>query len=88
MNDSLLMPRNSTGKYSKNPPLKLVKARMIVIQEMEEPVFISHNGKIPDDHPSAFILKSYPEPGTLASIGWIAVGSPVRLFSPDQHDEV
>lgn len=33
-------------------------------------------------------LKSYLEPGTMVPIGWIAVGNPVKLFSPDQHDEI
>lgn len=27
-------------------------------------------------------------PGTVVPIGWIAVGEPARLFSPDQHDEL
>ena len=33
-------------------------------------------------------LKSYLEPGLVVPIGWIAVGSPAQLFSPDQHDEI
>ena len=33
-------------------------------------------------------LKSYLEPGTMVPIGWIAVGNPAKLFSPDQHDEI
>ncbi|QWF82357.1 gamma carbonic anhydrase family protein [Amycolatopsis sp. CA-230715] len=28
------------------------------------------------------------EPRTTVPIGWIAVGDPARLFSPDQHDEL
>jgi len=27
-------------------------------------------------------------PGTVVPIGWIAVGDPVELFSPDHHDEL
>jgi carbonic anhydrase/acetyltransferase-like protein (isoleucine patch superfamily) len=33
-------------------------------------------------------LKSYLEPGSVVPIGWIAVGNPAKLFSPDQHDEI
>lgn len=33
-------------------------------------------------------LKSHLEPGALVPIGWIAVGNPAKLFSPDQHDEI
>ena len=33
-------------------------------------------------------LKSYLEPDAVVPIAWIAVGSPARLFSPDQHDEI
>ena len=33
-------------------------------------------------------LKSYLEPGALVPIGWIAVGNPAKLFSPDQHEEI
>lgn len=28
------------------------------------------------------------EPGATVPIGWVAVGSPARLFSPDRHDEI
>ena len=33
-------------------------------------------------------LKSYLEPGALVPIGWIAVGNPAKIFSPDQHEEI
>jgi carbonic anhydrase/acetyltransferase-like protein (isoleucine patch superfamily) len=33
-------------------------------------------------------LKSYLEPGALVPIGWVAVGNPAKLFSPDQHEEI
>ena len=33
-------------------------------------------------------LKSYLEPGAVVPIGWIAVGNPAKLFSPEQHDEI
>jgi carbonic anhydrase/acetyltransferase-like protein (isoleucine patch superfamily) len=33
-------------------------------------------------------LKSYLESGALVPIGWIAVGNPAKLFSPDQHEEI
>ena len=33
-------------------------------------------------------LKSYLEPGSMVPIGWIAVGNPAKLYSPDQHDEI
>lgn len=33
-------------------------------------------------------LKSFLAPGTLVPIGWIAVGNPAKLFSPDQHEEI
>ncbi len=33
-------------------------------------------------------LKSYLEPGAVVPIGWIAVGNPARLFSPDRHEEI
>lgn len=33
-------------------------------------------------------LKSYLEPGTLVPIGWIAIGNPAKLFSPNQHREI
>lgn len=28
------------------------------------------------------------EPGSVVPIGWIAVGTPAQLFSPDRHDEI
>ena len=28
------------------------------------------------------------EPGAVVPIGWIAVGTPAQLFSPDRHEEV
>jgi carbonic anhydrase/acetyltransferase-like protein (isoleucine patch superfamily) len=28
------------------------------------------------------------EPGTVVPIGWVAVGTPARLFSPDRHEEI
>ncbi len=33
-------------------------------------------------------LKSYLEPGAVVPIGWIAVGNPAKLFSPDKHEEI
>lgn len=27
-------------------------------------------------------------PGTVVPIGWVAVGNPAQLFSPDRHDEI
>lgn len=27
-------------------------------------------------------------PGTVVPIGWVAVGDPAQLFSPDRHDEI
>lgn len=33
-------------------------------------------------------LKTRLEPGTVVPIGWVAVGDPARLFSPDQHEEI
>lgn len=33
-------------------------------------------------------LKSHLEPGVVVPIGWVAVGNPARLFSPDKHDEI
>lgn len=33
-------------------------------------------------------LKSYLEPGAVVPIGWIAVGNPAELFSPDRHDDI
>ena len=33
-------------------------------------------------------LKTRLEPGAFVPIGWIAVGNPARLFSPDRHDEI
>jgi len=80
-------------------------------------MLISHKGRKPEVHPSAYIapsaticgdviigpncrvmhgasiiavvhLKSYLRSGTLVPIGWIAVGNPAKLFSPDQHEEI
>lgn len=33
-------------------------------------------------------LKPYLEPGVVVPIGWIAVGNPAELFSPNKHDEI
>lgn len=33
-------------------------------------------------------LKTVLEPGTTVPIGWIAVGNPSQLFSPDKHEEI
>ena len=33
-------------------------------------------------------LKSYLDPGTVVPIGWVAVGNPAELFSPDRHDDI
>ncbi|MFD2473625.1 gamma carbonic anhydrase family protein [Amycolatopsis silviterrae] len=37
---------------------------------------------------SVLHVNSRLEPGTVLPIGWIAVGDPAALFSPDQHDEL
>ena len=33
-------------------------------------------------------IKSRLEAGAMVPIGWVAVGDPARIFSPDQHDEI
>jgi carbonic anhydrase/acetyltransferase-like protein (isoleucine patch superfamily) len=33
-------------------------------------------------------IRTELEPGTTVPIGWIAVGSPAGLFSPDKHEEI
>jgi carbonic anhydrase/acetyltransferase-like protein (isoleucine patch superfamily) len=33
-------------------------------------------------------IKSRLEAGVVVPIGWIAVGDPAQIFSPDQHDEI
>jgi carbonic anhydrase/acetyltransferase-like protein (isoleucine patch superfamily) len=33
-------------------------------------------------------IKSRLEAGVEVPIGWVAVGDPARIFSPDQHDEI
>ena len=33
-------------------------------------------------------LKTFLETNTVVPIGWIAVGNPAKLFSPDQHNEI
>jgi carbonic anhydrase/acetyltransferase-like protein (isoleucine patch superfamily) len=33
-------------------------------------------------------LRSHLEPGVVVPIGWIAVGNPAKLFSPDKHDKI
>ena len=33
-------------------------------------------------------LKTRLEPGTIVPIGWVAVGDPARLFSPDRHEDI
>ncbi len=33
-------------------------------------------------------LKSHLQAGEVVPIGWIAVGNPAKLFSPDQHEEI
>jgi carbonic anhydrase/acetyltransferase-like protein (isoleucine patch superfamily) len=37
---------------------------------------------------SVLHVNSRLEPGTVLPIGWIAVGDPARLFSPDRHEEL
>ncbi|MER5180729.1 gamma carbonic anhydrase family protein [Streptomyces sp. NPDC002896] len=37
---------------------------------------------------SVLQVNSVLPPGTTVPIGWIAVGNPARLFSPDRHDEL
>lgn len=65
---------------------------------IEDEVFIAtgaaifhsaHLGKGSEIRINAVVhLKSYLEPGCTVPIGWIAVGNPAKLFSPDQHDEI
>ena len=65
---------------------------------IEDEVFIAtgaaifhsaHLGKGSEIRINAVVhLKSYLEPGSTVPIGWIAVGNPAKLFSPDQHDEI
>jgi len=65
---------------------------------IEDEVFIAtgaaifhsaHLGKGSEIRINAVVhLKTYLEPGTLVPIGWIAVGNPVKLFSPEQHEEI
>jgi carbonic anhydrase/acetyltransferase-like protein (isoleucine patch superfamily) len=33
-------------------------------------------------------LRTRLEPGTTVPIGWVAVGDPARILSPDRHDEI
>ena len=33
-------------------------------------------------------LRTELEAGTVVPIGWVAVGNPAQLFSPDRHDEI
>lgn len=33
-------------------------------------------------------IKTQLAPGTVVPIGWVAVGNPAQLFSPDRHDEI
>jgi carbonic anhydrase/acetyltransferase-like protein (isoleucine patch superfamily) len=33
-------------------------------------------------------IKSRLEAGVVVPIGWVAVGDPAQIFSPDQHDEI
>ena len=33
-------------------------------------------------------LRSHLPPGTTVPIGWVAVGNPIQLFSPDRHDDI
>ena len=37
---------------------------------------------------SVLQVNSRLEPGTVLPIGWIAVGDPAQLFSPDRHEEL
>ncbi len=65
---------------------------------IEDEVFIAtgaaifhgaHLGKGSEVRINAVVhLKSYLESGSMVPIGWIAVGNPAKLFSPDQHDEI
>ena len=49
----------------------------------------AHLGKGSEIRINAVVhLKSYLEPGSMVPIGWIAVGNPAKLFSPEQHDEI
>lgn len=38
-------------------------------------------------HATVHLRTHLPE-GTTVPIGWVAVGDPVRIFSPDRHDEI
>lgn len=65
---------------------------------VEDEVFIAtgaaifhgaHLGKGTEIRINAVVhLKSHLEPGALVPIGWIAVGNPAKLFSPDQNEEI
>ena len=49
----------------------------------------AHLGKGVEVRINAIVhLKTYLEPDTVVPIGWIAVGNPAKLFSPDQHNEI
>ena len=49
----------------------------------------AHLGKGSEIRVNAVVhLQSHLEPGSLIPIGWIAVGNPAKLFSPDQHEEI
>jgi carbonic anhydrase/acetyltransferase-like protein (isoleucine patch superfamily) len=37
---------------------------------------------------SVLQVNSRLEPGAILPIGWIAVGDPAQLFSPDRHEEL
>jgi carbonic anhydrase/acetyltransferase-like protein (isoleucine patch superfamily) len=37
---------------------------------------------------SVLQINSHLEPGAVLPIGWIAVGDPAQLFSPDRHEEL
>ncbi len=65
---------------------------------IEDEVFIAtgaaifhgaHLGKGSEIRINAVVhLKTHLEPGSMTPIGWIAVGNPAKLFSPDQLDEI
>jgi carbonic anhydrase/acetyltransferase-like protein (isoleucine patch superfamily) len=65
---------------------------------IEEQVFIAtgasvfhgaHIGKGSEVRINGIVhLKTRLEPGSSVPIGWIAVGDPAQILSPDQHDEI
>src|SRR5437867_2808178 len=62
-------------------------------------MILEHGGKRPRIHASAYVapnaticgivrIRTRIPPDTVVPIGWVALGDPVRLFSPKDHDEI